>query len=69
MRKFDQFIMKRSKYILLLLVSIVFYMLYTSTLLVNKWLVDLSPQPPPHYPLETKTTTQSVMLLDGQVGT
>ena len=50
--------MKRSKYVRLLLVGIVLYMLYTSTLLLNQWRVDLSHHPV-HFTLETKTTTQS----------
>ena len=48
--------MKRSKYIILLLVCVVFYMLYTS----NQWLKDLSHQPP-RYQLEIKTTTHSTL--------
>ena len=47
--------MKRSKYVILLLVSIVSYMV------VNQWLEDLSPQPPYHN-LETKTSTLSSLL-------
>ena len=51
-----QLIMKRSKYVLLLLASIVFYMLYTSSVLVNLWMVDLSHQPQ-HYTLQASTAT------------
>ena len=57
-----QLIMKRSKYVLLLLVVIVLYMLYTSNLLMNHRLLDL-PHQPPHYHLETQTTTQSTLPL------
>ena len=48
----SQLIMKRSKYVILLLVSIVSYMV------VSQWLGEISPQPQ-YYTLETKTSTLS----------
>ena len=39
------------------------YMLYTSNLLMNQWLLLDLPHQPPHYHLETQTTTQSTLPL------
>ena len=74
--------MKKLKYILLLVVSSVLYMLYTSSLLVNQWLADQAHRPP-GFTLQTEPGKQSSLpsslqtigqedldgiLFDGQVG-